>query len=65
MNDLINRQAALDEILSLLRNQSIITDVIYNMVVHQAYDKIEALPSVNTDWIPVSERLPENLKKTY
>jgi len=50
MADLIDRQAAFDEILSLHRNEEeLLSDMIYNMVVHQAYEKIDALPSAEPE----------------
>lgn len=50
MTDVVYRQAVLDEILSLHRNEEVLlSDMIYNMVVHQAYEKIDALPSAEPE----------------
>ena len=55
MNDLISRQAAIDEIYTLFRESDFIH---YNHGIADSLATLHKLPPAQ-QWIPVSERLPE------
>ena len=53
MDDLISRQAAIDDIKAIYEYHDTVTE-------DRIIDHLKRLPSAQTEWIPVAERTPED-----